>query len=69
MPEASRDFYKNALGGKTSEVQHLPDHGVSVVFVELGNAKIEVWCCECTIGPDRRSCCSRSAQTARSRRS
>lgn len=30
------------LGAKVSEPQHLPEHGVTVVFVELPNTKIEL---------------------------
>ena len=34
--------YRDALGAKVSEPQDLPEHGVTVVFVELRNAKIEL---------------------------
>jgi methylmalonyl-CoA/ethylmalonyl-CoA epimerase len=33
--------YANALGARISPPQALPEHGVTVVFVELPNAKIE----------------------------
>ncbi len=33
--------YRNALGAKITEPQAEPDHGVTVVFVELPNTKIE----------------------------
>ena len=34
--------YANVLGAKVSEPQDLPEHGVTVVFVELPNTKIEL---------------------------
>jgi methylmalonyl-CoA/ethylmalonyl-CoA epimerase len=34
--------YKNALGAKISDPESLPEHGVTVVFVELPNTKIEL---------------------------
>jgi methylmalonyl-CoA/ethylmalonyl-CoA epimerase len=34
--------YRDALGARVSAPQALPEHGVSVVFVELVNAKIEL---------------------------
>lgn len=34
--------YENMLGAKVSEPQAEPDHGVTVVFVELANTKIEL---------------------------
>ena len=34
--------YRDVLGGTVSPVQRLPEHGVSVVFVELDNTKIEL---------------------------
>ena len=39
--EAACAQYKNALGAKVSAPQALPEHGVTVVFVELPNTKIE----------------------------
>src|SRR3954451_24320662 len=35
-------IYRHALGAKVSEPQAEPDHGVTVVFVELPNTKIEL---------------------------
>ena len=34
--------YRDTLGAKVSAPQNLPDHGVTVVFVELPNTKIEL---------------------------
>jgi len=34
-------IYKNALGAKVTEPTPQPEHGVTVVFVELPNTKIE----------------------------
>jgi methylmalonyl-CoA/ethylmalonyl-CoA epimerase len=34
--------YRGALGARVSPPQALPEHGVTVVFVELPNAKIEL---------------------------
>jgi methylmalonyl-CoA/ethylmalonyl-CoA epimerase len=34
--------YASTLGAKVSEPQKLPEHGVTVVFVELPNTKIEL---------------------------
>ena len=39
---AAAATYKGALGAKVSEPQPEPDHGVTVVFVELSNTKIEL---------------------------
>lgn len=39
--EAASKTYRDGLGAKVSEPQDLPDHGVTVVFVELDNTKIE----------------------------
>jgi methylmalonyl-CoA/ethylmalonyl-CoA epimerase len=41
LSEAARR-YSEVLGAKVSAVHELPEHGVSVVFVELPNAKIEL---------------------------
>ncbi len=35
-------LYRNVLGAKVSDPQDEPDHGVTVVFVELPNTKIEL---------------------------
>ncbi|XP_063473948.1 methylmalonyl-CoA epimerase, mitochondrial isoform X8 [Symphalangus syndactylus] len=40
--EKAAAFYKNILGAQVSEVVPLPEHGVSVVFVNLGNTKMEL---------------------------
>lgn len=40
--EAAISLYRNALGGKVSAPQPLPEHGVTVVFVDVGNTKIEL---------------------------
>ncbi|MCF6322461.1 MAG: methylmalonyl-CoA epimerase [Rhizobiaceae bacterium] len=40
--ENAADIYRNMLGAEVSQVQELPEHGVSVVFVELQNTKIEL---------------------------
>ncbi|XP_047396487.1 methylmalonyl-CoA epimerase, mitochondrial-like [Sciurus carolinensis] len=40
--EKATGFYKNILGAQVSEVVPLPEHGVSVVFVNLGNTKMEL---------------------------
>ncbi len=34
--------YRDVLGANVSEIINYPDHGVSVVFVELENTKIEL---------------------------
>ena len=41
MDEASR-VYRDSLGAGVSEPVALPDHGVTTVFVELDNTKIEL---------------------------
>ncbi|GLQ07182.1 methylmalonyl-CoA epimerase [Sneathiella chinensis] len=40
--EAAAKTYRETLGAKVSEPQAEPDHGVTVVFVELDNTKIEL---------------------------
>jgi len=40
--EAGVAVYRNTLGAKVSAPQPEPDHGVTVVFVELDNTKIEL---------------------------
>lgn len=35
-------IYADALGAKISDKQTLPEHGVTVVFIELPNTKIEL---------------------------
>ncbi|HLY46165.1 MAG TPA: methylmalonyl-CoA epimerase [Stellaceae bacterium] len=39
---AAASLYRNALGARVSEPQPLPAHGVTVVFVELPNSRIEL---------------------------
>ncbi|RFC65254.1 methylmalonyl-CoA epimerase [Fulvimarina endophytica] len=39
---AASEHYREMLGASVSEAQALPEHGVRVVFVELGNTKIEL---------------------------
>ena len=39
---AATAIYRDTLGAKTSEPLALPEHGVTVVFVELPNTKIEL---------------------------
>jgi methylmalonyl-CoA/ethylmalonyl-CoA epimerase len=36
------EFYHTVLGARVSEPQELPEHGVTTVFVELGNTKLEL---------------------------
>ncbi|MBL6933536.1 MAG: methylmalonyl-CoA epimerase [Rhodospirillales bacterium] len=40
--KAACNGYKNMLGAKLSEPKDEPDHGVTVVFVELPNTKVEL---------------------------
>lgn len=40
--EAASNQYKDALGAKVGAQQDEPDHGVTVVFIELPNTKIEL---------------------------
>lgn len=39
---AASALYRDTLGAKVSEPQALPEHGVTVVFVDTGNTKIEL---------------------------
>ncbi|MVA98896.1 methylmalonyl-CoA epimerase [Nitratireductor sp. CAU 1489] len=39
---AASAVYRDTLGAKLSKPQALPDHGVTVVFVDLGNTKVEL---------------------------
>ncbi len=34
--------YRDTLGAKVSAPQALPEHGVTVVFIDLGNTKVEL---------------------------
>jgi methylmalonyl-CoA/ethylmalonyl-CoA epimerase len=40
--DAATATYRDTLGAKVSQPQALPEHGVTVVFVELPNTKIEL---------------------------
>ena len=40
--KAAAAIYRDTLGAKVSPPEDLPDHGVTVVFVELENSKIEL---------------------------
>lgn len=40
--EAAAEQYRSALGAKVGAPQDEPDHGVTVVFIELPNTKIEL---------------------------
>ena len=40
--EAAASVYRDTLGAKVSEATDIPEHGVSTVFVELPNTKIEL---------------------------
>lgn len=39
---AATACYRDTLGAKVSQAQALPEHGVTVVFVELENTKVEL---------------------------
>jgi methylmalonyl-CoA/ethylmalonyl-CoA epimerase len=39
---AAAALYRDTLGAQVSDPTPLPEHGVTVVFVELGNTKIEL---------------------------
>jgi methylmalonyl-CoA/ethylmalonyl-CoA epimerase len=39
---ATARLYRDKLGAKVSEPQALPEHGVTVVFVELPNTRVEL---------------------------
>ena len=39
---AASAVYRDGLGATLSQVQHLPEHGVSVVFIDLPNTRIEL---------------------------
>uniref|UniRef100_A0A0B6YZJ3 VOC domain-containing protein n=1 Tax=Arion vulgaris TaxID=1028688 RepID=A0A0B6YZJ3_9EUPU len=40
--DKSASLYKDVLGGQVSRKKPLPEHGVTTVFVELGDTKIEL---------------------------
>ena len=39
---AATAIYRDTLGAKVSAPQALPEHGVTVVFIDTGNSKIEL---------------------------
>lgn len=39
---AATAIYRDNLGASVSEPQPLPEHGVTVVFIDLGNTKVEL---------------------------
>ncbi len=39
---AAAAIYRDTLGARVSEPEALPEHGVTVVFVDLGNTRIEL---------------------------
>jgi methylmalonyl-CoA/ethylmalonyl-CoA epimerase len=39
---AAAAVYRGTLGARVSDPQALPEHGVTVVFVDVGNTKIEL---------------------------
>ncbi|NVM42654.1 methylmalonyl-CoA epimerase [Ochrobactrum intermedium] len=40
--DAAAALYRGKLGAKITEPQALPEHGVTVVFIDVGNTKIEL---------------------------
>ena len=39
---AAAAVYRDTLGARVSEAEALPEHGVTVVFVDLGNTRVEL---------------------------
>ena len=39
---AASAVYRDTLGARVAELQALPEHGVTVVFIDVGNTKIEL---------------------------
>lgn len=39
---AASAVYRDTLGARVTEPQPLPEHGVTVVFIDVGNTKIEL---------------------------
>lgn len=39
---AAARIYRDTLGARISQAQALPEHGVTVVFIELANTKVEL---------------------------
>jgi len=40
--DKSTSLYRDVLGGKVSDKHDVPEHGVTTVFVELGDTKVEL---------------------------
>jgi len=40
--DAATATYRDTLGAKVTAPQALPEHGVTVVFIDLGNTKVEL---------------------------
>lgn len=40
--KSASDVYRNTLGAKVTEEEDQPEHGVTTVFIELPNTKIEL---------------------------
>ena len=40
--QAATALYRDKLGARVTEPQTLPEHGVTVVFIDVGNTKIEL---------------------------
>ena len=40
--QAAAEKYRTVLGAKVSDPQPVPEHGVTVVFIELPNTKVEL---------------------------
>lgn len=40
--DAAAGLYRDTLGATVSEPQAIPEHGVTVVFIDLGNTKVEL---------------------------
>ena len=39
---AAASVYRDTLGARVSEAETLPEHGVTLVFVDLGNTRVEL---------------------------
>jgi methylmalonyl-CoA/ethylmalonyl-CoA epimerase len=40
--EAASSIYRDTLGARVTQQQALPEHGVTVVFIDVGNTRIEL---------------------------
>ena len=40
--EKAADTYRQSLGANVSAPQPVPEHGVTVIFIDLGNTKVEL---------------------------